>query len=244
MIVSGIPGEPHTYTVDAYSVLASDCNSADFDLLYLSTCDPDILGTDSLSDPSFPYDLCYPTYKPNYDSFELAPLSLHSIPIFSIHSHVLNPTSPVPFSISSPANDTFLVPSSTVYPIDPVFRYDSTHFQVHADSNALCSATPTYLSSKKKYKPVAKKVKPVLAPLPDNFRIHRNIVGDPLATMQPLSPHPPDFVPTGRYTTERKQIIDELHGDFLWPEERKLLHQLYMQHDRAFAWTDSERGSF
>ncbi|PIL26402.1 hypothetical protein GSI_12159 [Ganoderma sinense ZZ0214-1] len=62
--------------------------------------------------------------------------------------------------------------------------------------------------------------------------------------MKPLSPHPPDFIPTGRYTEERKQIVDDLHDDFLWPEERKLLHQLYMQHEQAFAWTDSERGSF
>ncbi|RPD67519.1 hypothetical protein L227DRAFT_464041, partial [Lentinus tigrinus ALCF2SS1-6] len=97
----------------------------------------------------------------------------------------------------------------------------------------------------RKYKPVAKKVKPVLAPLPDQFRIVRKIEGDPLADMPPLSPHPPPFVPTGRYTQERKDAMDKLHGgDFLWPEERALLHQLIMQQNEAFAWNDEERGQF
>ena len=51
---------------------------------------------------------------------------------------------------------------------------------------------------KKKYKPVAKKVNAVPAFLPAKFRIERHILGDPLADMPALSPHPPDFVPTGR----------------------------------------------
>ena len=49
----------------------------------------------------------------------------------------------------------------------------------------------------KKYKPVAQKVRPVLADLPEKFRINRNIVGNPLADMPALSPTPPPFQPTG-----------------------------------------------
>ncbi|RPD59381.1 hypothetical protein L227DRAFT_477373, partial [Lentinus tigrinus ALCF2SS1-6] len=63
--------------------------------------------------------------------------------------------------------------------------------------------------------------------------------------MPPLSPHPPPFVPTGRYTQERKDAVDKMSEyQFLWPEERALLHQLYMQQNEAFAWDDSERGQF
>jgi len=97
----------------------------------------------------------------------------------------------------------------------------------------------------KKYKPVALKVKPVYTDLPEKYRIIRDIRGDPLAEMPILNPRPPNFVPTGRYTEERKEFIDKVHeGDFLWPEERKLVHHLMMEQNLAFAWDDSERGSF
>ena len=96
-----------------------------------------------------------------------------------------------------------------------------------------------------KYKPVALKTRPVYAELPEQFRIRREIIGDPLADMPALEFNPPDFVPTGRYTQERKEEFDRIHkGEFLWPEERKLMHHLMMQQNQAFAWDDSERGSF
>ncbi|KAJ3720248.1 hypothetical protein DFJ43DRAFT_960074, partial [Lentinula guzmanii] len=63
--------------------------------------------------------------------------------------------------------------------------------------------------------------------------------------MPKLSTHPPEFTPTGRYTEERKAIIDKVHeGDFLWPEERKLMHHLMMEQEKGFAWNDEERGKF
>ncbi|KDR65127.1 hypothetical protein GALMADRAFT_37435, partial [Galerina marginata CBS 339.88] len=97
----------------------------------------------------------------------------------------------------------------------------------------------------KKYKPVALKVKPVYAELPEKFRIKREILGDPLADMPKLSTSPPDFVPTGRYTAERQKAFDKVHnGEFLLPEERKLVHHLMMEQNGAFAWEDSERGQF
>jgi hypothetical protein len=97
----------------------------------------------------------------------------------------------------------------------------------------------------KKYKPVGLKVRPVYTELPDKYRIKREIIGDPLKDMPGLNPNPRDYCPTGRYTDERKAIIDKLHaGAFLWPEERKLLHEFMMSQEAAFAWDDSERGSF
>jgi hypothetical protein len=47
------------------------------------------------------------------------------------------------------------------------------------------------LTTKKKYKPVALKVKPVLGELPEKFRIIRNIIGDPLEHIPVLTPNPP-----------------------------------------------------
>ncbi|KAG5331699.1 hypothetical protein C0989_007415, partial [Termitomyces sp. Mn162] len=49
---------------------------------------------------------------------------------------------------------------------------------------------------KKKYKPVAMKTKPVASHVSKDFRIECQIIGDPLATMPPLNPNPPPFVPT------------------------------------------------
>ena len=96
-----------------------------------------------------------------------------------------------------------------------------------------------------KYKPVALKTRPVVQELPAEFRIKKEILGDPLAEMPTLLPNPPDFIPTGRYTQERKEQFDEVHkGDFLLPEERKLVHHFMMLQSYGFAWDDSERGSF
>jgi hypothetical protein len=99
-------------------------------------------------------------------------------------------------------------------------------------------------ATKKKYKPVALKVWPVIGELPEKFRIIRNIVGDPLEHLLMLNPDPPPFRPCGRYTKKRKELFDELNPGFLWPAERDLLHHFMMLHQDAFAWDDSERGHF
>jgi hypothetical protein len=97
----------------------------------------------------------------------------------------------------------------------------------------------------KKYKPVDLKTKPVYTDLPERYRIKREITGDPLKDMPELPRKPVDFLPTGRYTAERKEIIDKIHEEnFLWPEERKLMHNFMMLQEKAFAWDDNERGSF
>jgi hypothetical protein len=97
---------------------------------------------------------------------------------------------------------------------------------------------------KKKYKPVALKVRPVIGELPERYRIIRNIIGDPLANLPVLDPHPVVFKPCGRYTLERKEIFDKVNAGFLLDEERKLLHHFMMLHQDAFAWNDTERGHF
>jgi hypothetical protein len=113
------------------------------------------------------------------------------------------------------------------------------------DLNTDSNIFETYATTKKKYKPVARKVRPVLGDLPEKFRIVRNIQGDPLESLPILDPNPPPFAPAGRYTEERRDIIDQAHsGDFLWTAERNLMHDFMLKNRDAFAWSDSERGKF
>ena len=69
-------------------------------------------------------------------------------------------------------------------------------------------------TAKKKYKPVALKVKSVICKLPDKFHILRNITGDPLKDLPILDTDPPPFTPTGGYTQERKDLFDKLNPGF------------------------------
>ena len=136
----------------------------------------------------------------------------------------------------STSRDPYLVPIDTSISsrtlLIPVDTTDTQDLQVSTFGN-------------RKYKPVAHKVRPVIADLPDKFRIVRNIIGDPLADMPSLSPNPPPFVPTGRYTLERRDLIDRVHpGDFLWPQERELMHHFMCVQNQGFAWNDSQRGRF
>ena len=57
-------------------------------------------------------------------------------------------------------------------------------------------------AAKKKYKPVAQKVRPILGTLPSRFHIEQNIIGDPLAGLPALPTNPPPFAPCDRYTKE------------------------------------------
>ena len=110
------------------------------------------------------------------------------------------------------------------------------------------SASPfqsTFAATKKKYKPVSKKTRPIYGELPEKYRIVREITGDPLADLPALNPNPPAFSPTGRYTEERMKLFDAAHRPgFLLPAERNLMHHFMMLHQDAFAWNDTERGHF
>jgi hypothetical protein len=63
--------------------------------------------------------------------------------------------------------------------------------------------TDLFLSTKEKYKFVAKKVRPVIGELPEKFRIERKIIGNPLDDLPTLNPNPLPFIPSDRYTLER-----------------------------------------
>lgn len=96
-----------------------------------------------------------------------------------------------------------------------------------------------------KYKKVADKVRPVLGTQPAEFRIERNITGDPLEGMPTLSRTPPKFKPTGRYTLERQAEFRKRHNTgFLTEQELDLIDELMCKQNKAFAWTDEEGGQF
>ena len=126
-------------------------------------------------------------------------------------------------------------PYTNRYPIEPPISF--------AEDNPANDILMN-LDGKKKYKPVARKIKSVIAELPDKFRIVPNIIGDPLETLPTLPTQPPPFSPTGRYTQERKDLFDKLNPGFLLPAERDLMHYFMMVHEDGFAWETSERGHF
>jgi hypothetical protein len=69
-------------------------------------------------------------------------------------------------------------------------------------SEHLALYTDLFLSTEKKYKPVAKKVHSVIGELPEKFYIEHKIIGNPINNLLVLNPNPPPFIPTDRYTLE------------------------------------------
>jgi len=104
------------------------------------------------------------------------------------------------------------------------------------------SPTPVYIT--RRYKPVAKRIKPVPTTLPEQFRIQRRPVPNALDDIPTLPTHPPDFVSGKRYTQERKDANKQNATGFLWPEEEKLAHELIRLQEDALAWVELEKGSF
>jgi hypothetical protein len=97
----------------------------------------------------------------------------------------------------------------------------------------------------KKYKPVGVKVKPVLTDLPSEYRIVREIKGDPLKDLPTLPTHPPEFTPGERYGWEQWEYIQKKHDTgFLTEEEIKLIQWMFREHEMAFAWNEAQKGTF
>jgi hypothetical protein len=90
------------------------------------------------------------------------------------------------------------------------------------------------------YKPVAKKVRAVSAPLKEEYHVIRRLPDDLLAGLIPLPTHPPAFAPGIRFTQERSDALDLEPAGWLWPEELKLVQWLVCIHEKAFAWIPTE----
>ncbi|KAI6029527.1 hypothetical protein BKA83DRAFT_4489486 [Pisolithus microcarpus] len=87
-----------------------------------------------------------------------------------------------------------------------------------------------------KYKPVAKKVCPVVTETPAEFRVERRMIGDLLADLLQLPVHLPKWELGTRLMKERGEKFDWDPGGFLWPKELKLIKWLIQAHEMAFTW--------
>ena len=117
-----------------------------------------------------------------------------------------------------------------------------------ASSTEVCTtkldSTPTPKTSQNfLYKPVHLKIKPVPATFPEDARVTRQFPEDPLLSLPPLNPHPPDFVPSVKLTEEKLKILKINQGGFLWPEEEKLFKDIFKNNEKALAFDETERGT-
>lgn len=72
------------------------------------------------------------------------------------------------------------------------------------------------------YRHIDKKVKPVPGVYPQEAQVVFRIPYDPLMTLAPLSPNPPDVIPTVKLTLEQLEALNINSKGFLYPEEEKL----------------------
>ena len=70
------------------------------------------------------------------------------------------------------------------------------------------------------------------------------IPSDPLISLPVLPKHPPGFVPSEKFTEERREKIKINLSGFLWPEEEKLVLFLIKAQEEAIAWDPTEHGNF
>ncbi|TFY53807.1 hypothetical protein EVJ58_g9240 [Rhodofomes roseus] len=92
------------------------------------------------------------------------------------------------------------------------------------------------------YKKVARKVRPVATTLPEEFRVVRREVRNALEGLPELPTRAGEFEPRGRYTEARREKLDVRKDGFLWEEEAKLVDWLVAEHEKAFAWDETEKG--
>jgi hypothetical protein len=110
--------------------------------------------------------------------------------------------SPIPSSDSSTLSRIYL--STCDFPDTQSLTFcNTTH--TPADSSTFTSEhlvpyTNLFLSSKKKYKLITKKVHPVIGELPEKFHIEHKIIGNPLNDLPVLNLNPLPFKPSDRYT--------------------------------------------
>ena len=165
-------------------------------------------------------------------------ISPHS-QIVSESPSVLN-TNPLSSQPTPPSSDLEPISLSSQY--IPLSLFVST--SAASPSRPYSSPQNGTKTSVQAYKKAAKKVRPVPTSLPEDFRTIRRIPSDPLLTLPKLSTRPPDFSPGNRLTQERLDALGLNQGDFLWPEELKLLQHVLKLNELGLAWTEEEKGRF
>jgi hypothetical protein len=130
------------------------------------------------------------------------------------------------------------------HPALPCMLAMDQHGRSIAQQITLQQAFPDPATPVLAYKKAAKKVHPVAASLPEDFRIIRKRPEDPLASLPLLPTNPPYFIPGLRLTQERLSAMDINRYKFLWPEEERLAQHVLKTNEHALAWTEAECGCF
>jgi len=94
------------------------------------------------------------------------------------------------------------------------------------------------------YKRVDQKVKPVPSRYPEDAHVHHQFPENPLDSLTPLTPLPPDFIPTKKLTNEHLASMKLNSDGFLWPEEEKLFVHVMKLNEAVLAFDESEHGNF
>ena len=176
----------------------------------------DMFFTDSVPIiPSFTDPIKPPITFPITISFPHLDLALNS----TLSDSISQPQEP---SSNLPKDHFISIPQQLLYSPEEILLPICLTLSTDSISNSISNhdhnknPIPIYISAKK-YKLVHLKVKPVIGELPDEFRIVRNIIDNPLKDLPTLPTDPPKFKPTRCYTQERRDKFDKAHPSFLWP---------------------------
>jgi hypothetical protein len=129
--------------------------------------------------------------------------SINSLAFVEAYTPIPSPDSSTLSCIYLSTCDFPDTPSSTLYNTVHTPADSTTSPLTTPPSDHLAPYTDLFLSGKKKYKPIAKKVCPVIGELPEKFCIERKIIGNPLDNLLTLNPNPLLFIPSKRYTLKR-----------------------------------------
>ena len=157
-----------------------------------------------------------------------------------------SPTSSASFSVSASLDRGLLsAPNLSHFAPSSAYPFLSSTQSVLSPSHVsalLDTYSFDFTSHSLTYKPIAKKVWPVLAPLEEEYCVLRQLPDNPLAGLITLPTNPPDFVPGQRFTQECANALDLDLAQWLWPEEVKLVWWMVLNHETTFAWTATECG--
>ena len=84
------------------------------------------------------------------------------------------------------------------------------------------------------------KVKPVPIRYPEDARVHHRFPENPLDSLMPLTPLPPDFIPTKKLTNEHLALMKLNVDGFLWPEEETLFAHVMKLNEATLAFDESK----
>ncbi|KAG6871820.1 hypothetical protein C0995_016153 [Termitomyces sp. Mi166 len=197
---------------------------------------------ESIFENNNPVDSELPTLTPNTDNPVLAYLYFTASKTFT--SYVQESTENKDILLVTHQSSSHNNIDDTMY-IHTIVTPNNSSTVPTADSFKADALKHKGVQTKKKYKLVTLKIKPVAGTVPEDFCIEKNIKGDPLPNMLTLNPNPHPFTPTGHFIEERKnQFLKEHDTGFLHANKLNVLVDLVSKQNQALAWEVEEEGYF